>query len=586
LLALAVLSSSCAYYNTFYLARKYYFRATGGLPYAYEEMAVKAALGPQAAGQASGNYTKSIDYSKKLLAQYPKSKWMDDAYLLWAQAMIGRDDPLQAINMLSGFDLAYPNSPVSDDALFYLGVAERRARKYETATATFGRFLEKAPKHKLAPYARLERAAAQTSLGDHPSAAATATELLERDPKSPLVPEARKIRAAARLAMGDFDGALEDYRFMGANARTEDERFELLLKEQEALEAAGRYDDALALLRNAMQFEKEPARQDTTGGRALVAPTGPGVDRFGRLLMREGSVHQRAGRLDESLAAYLRVIEDYPKSALASEAQFRIGYAYETVGDDFERARTEYQKVKEQGGSQAFITQAQQRLTSLERLEQFRTAGGDTVQKQAEIHFARAEVYLFQQDRPERALEEYRLVAEEFPGTPYAAKSLNAQAWVLSRKLGRQAEAESLFWEVVRNHPATEAQLAARDYLEAYGREVPASLIVMPKAPEPVIDPADTLRLASPPDSIPLGLPAEGIFATPDSLGRPPRGLGAPVIATGASPPALPDTSSAVSRGGLPPSTSPSAPPTGDAPSGPPELPPAPAAPDTTRRVP
>ena len=58
-------------------------------------------------------------------------------------------------------------------------------------------------------------------------------------------------------------------------------------------------------------------------------------------------------------------------------------------------------------------------------------------------------------------------------GTPYQAKAMTAQAWVLENKLKRKASADSLWWEVVRFHPATEAQLAARDYLERDGGTVP-----------------------------------------------------------------------------------------------------------------
>ena len=79
--ALALLSSSCAYYNTFYLAKRYYTTATAGLPYAVDKQT----------GAQTGNFQKSIDYSKKLIAGHPKSKWVDDAYLLWAQALLGKN---------------------------------------------------------------------------------------------------------------------------------------------------------------------------------------------------------------------------------------------------------------------------------------------------------------------------------------------------------------------------------------------------------------------------------------------------------------------------------------------------------------
>jgi hypothetical protein len=150
-------------------------------------------------------------------------------------------------------------------------------------------------------------------------------------------------------------------------------------------------------------------------------------------------------------------------------------------------------------------------VASLERLEKFRGAtGGDTLQHQAESRFMLAEQYLFQLDKPERALEEYRRIEHEFPGTQHQAKAILAQGWVLSRRLARPAEADSLFWSVVRQHPGTESQLAARDYLELAGASVPADLIRLPEPP--VARAGTTPAVSSPPEGTPAlgGWPASG----------------------------------------------------------------------------
>ena len=52
------------------------------------------------------NFNKSIDYSKKVIGQYPKSKWVDDAYLLWARSLLGKEDPRQTVTMLQDFGRA------------------------------------------------------------------------------------------------------------------------------------------------------------------------------------------------------------------------------------------------------------------------------------------------------------------------------------------------------------------------------------------------------------------------------------------------------------------------------------------------
>src|SRR5215831_6895209 len=107
-LLVATTTSSCAYYNTMYLAKRCYERATPNAPYVVDK--------PDPA--AVGNFSKSIDYSKKLIADYPKSKWVDDAYLLWARSLLGRDDPIGTVNMLKDFPTRYPRSPLKDNALF------------------------------------------------------------------------------------------------------------------------------------------------------------------------------------------------------------------------------------------------------------------------------------------------------------------------------------------------------------------------------------------------------------------------------------------------------------------------------------
>ena len=539
LAAVSFLSSSCAYYNTFYLARRYYTTATEGLPYPVEKVGAVQA----------GNYQKSIEYSKKVIANYPKSKWVDDAYLMWAKALLGKEDPLQTISMLQDFPTRYPDSPLKEEATFYLGVALRQARKYREALVPLDEYLEKAPDGELVTYAQLERSRALMSLNRPKEAAQAASLVIERFPNSALVTRVRAARAEALLAGGDPAGARHDFQALGLRAVDDNERFAFLLREVDCLEAARDYEGGLQLLTAALS--NEPAPGKTASGATAGAS---GSDRYGRLTLRIGTLHLLAGRSEKALAAYRNVLQDYPKSALAAEAQYRIGYAQETVLDDFDTARQEYAKVRDQSTSSAFYAQATQRQQSLERLARFRSAGADSSGRKVEAGFLLAEQYLFQLDKPERALEAYADLAREYSGTAAAAKAMNAEAWVLRRKLDRPAAADSLLWKVVREHPATEAQLAARDYLEAAGHVVPPELI---KLPEPEIAAPDTsLKLTQPPQGpMPLGSPPSPAWQVPhgstDSLGAGTRepGVGGPspiagpaAGTAGSATPSVPDS--------------------------------------------
>lgn len=538
-LAAALLATlgSCAYYNTYYLARKSYLLGTGGQPYPIDR--------PDAT--QSQNFQKAVDYSKKVIGDYPGSKWIDDAYLLWAEALLGRDDPLQTISMLTNFPTRFPTSPLKNEALFMLGVAQRQARRYGDADQSLKQFLQQAPKSPLVPYAQLERARALVSLERYDDAAGAAGAVLQRTGKARnlLVPQARQVRAEALFQAGRFTESREDFRWLGAHARTDEDRLTYLMREADALESARAYEDELALLRTALSHEIEPIPPEAVTGNEAAAsgitttiiPSGTSVgDHYGRILMRMGTAELLAGRQKEALDAYARVLHDYPRTALAAEAQYRVGYAWETAAEDFARARSEYARVRDQFPSSPFAQQAQARLSNLDRVTEFRAAGGDTAQRAAEAGFLLAELYLFQHGKPERALEQYRAVADSFAGTPWAAKAMVAEGWVLARKLDRKAAADSLWWEVVRHHPATEAQLAARDYLEAEGQSVPPELIKEPLVREA---PPDTTRLTPPPATTPpLGArnPRGLAPIVVPHLGRPLPGAGGEPTLSGDSP--------------------------------------------------
>ena len=474
------------------------------------------------------------------MANYPRSKWVDDAYLLWAKAFLAKNDPLQTINMLQDFSTRYPTSALIGDAAFYRAVALRQARRYAEALQGFDDFLAKKPRRELQPYAHLERARTLRSLERHGDAAEAAGVVVQRWPKSPLAVTARIARAEAYLAQGSFEEARADFRFLGSRAASDDERLEYLLRESECLEAGRRFDEALSLLRGALGHEKPPVLPDTTGGRPLIMLQSPGYDRYGRLLTRIGTAQLMSGSVEPALDSYRRVVAAYPRTTVAAEAQYRVGYAYEIGADDFESARAEYGKVRDQNPASPFVAQATQRQNTLDQLARYRAAGGDSLERRAQGGFLLAEQYLFQLNKPDRALAEYAKVAEENKGTAFGGKALNAQAWVLSRKLDRKAEAESLYWKVVREYPATEAQVAARDYLEALGRTVPSELIKLPPPPTPKRDTttargADLSRpLSQPPAGAP---PLGGRGGVMDSVARSAAARSVFGSAPGAHPP-------------------------------------------------
>jgi hypothetical protein len=71
----------CADYNTFYLAKKYYGEA---------QKAQERATNDQPAPEAMSKYDATLRQCAKLLADYPKSKYVDDAAYMQGRACTAR----------------------------------------------------------------------------------------------------------------------------------------------------------------------------------------------------------------------------------------------------------------------------------------------------------------------------------------------------------------------------------------------------------------------------------------------------------------------------------------------------------------
>src|SRR5262249_53301710 len=152
---------------------------------------------------------------------------------------------------------------------------------------------------------------------------------------------------------------------LGREAANDDQRLGFLLREADCLEAAHRNQEELALIKDALSHEPEVPPADTTAGKVVVQQSTPTAQRWGRLMVRYGTALLLAGHLEDALAAYGRVTLAYPHTELAAEAQYRIGFAKETVAEDFEGARSEYGKVRDMMPGGGSATLAAERLVSL-----------------------------------------------------------------------------------------------------------------------------------------------------------------------------------------------------------------------------
>lgn len=402
LLGLVILISGCAYFNTFYLAKKYYKEGQKA-----QERSVLESVAPE----ASSKFEMSIRQSQKVLNDYGKSKWADDALFLQGAATYGKGDYVVAIRRLEDFQERFPKSPFYPEARLILGMAHLKRRDYQEADSIFAMCDRDYPKldrrEELYFYAG-ESKAAQREYGSALTWYARAVDAAK----------SRRERADylrrtgdALLASSRPDSAIDVFAEALRSEERSKYRLDLTLRRAEALRDLKRYDDALLLL-------------------TQWRPNAIAEKREGELMLRLHDVQARLGKTQEAITGYRRLIETAPNTPVAADAQFRIGYLYESALNDYDGAAKEYEKLKA-GPPSEFQTQASRRSQGLTALKKYRQSlGADTTQAKARSEFLLAELYYFQLERPDSALLQYSSVEARYPQSVYAPKSAYARLWI------------------------------------------------------------------------------------------------------------------------------------------------------------
>jgi TolA-binding protein len=266
----------------------------------------------------------------------------------------------------------------------------------------------------------------------------------------------------SRAAQREYASALEWYGRAVSIADNRRRRSDALRRTGDALVAYDRADSAIAVYERALQSEERPKyRLDIALRRAEALrdlgryadalayleqwrPNSIAERREGELLLRLYEVEARVGRTQEAIDGYRRIVETYPGTPLAADAQFRVGYLYESALGDYDGAAREYEKLRT-GPPSEFQSQANRRAQGLAALKQYREKmDADTTQARARAAFMLAELYYFQLERPDSAMLQYSTVEREFPQSIYAPKSAYGRLWITAVDRADTANARAL----------------------------------------------------------------------------------------------------------------------------------------------
>lgn len=402
LLGLVILTAGCAYFNTFYLAKKHYREGQKA-----QERSILESVSPEAATR----YDMTIRQCQKVLADYPKSKWADDASFLLSAATYGKGDHLVAIRRLEEFQEKFPKSPYLPEARLIRGLAHLKRRNYAEADSIFEACDRDYPKLERRGELYFHAGESRAAQRDYGRALAWYARAADAAKTRRARSDVLRRTGDVLVASGRPDKAIDVYAEAIRSEERSKYRLDIALRRAEALRDLKRYDDALAFLEQ-------------------WRPNAIAEKREGELMLRLHDVQARVGKAQEAISGYRRLIDTYPNTPVAADAQFRIGYLYESALNDFDGAAKEYEKLRT-GPPSEFQTQANRRSQGLTALKKYREAlGADTTQAKARSAFLLAELYYFQLERPDSALLQYSSVEAQYPQSVYAPKSAYARLWI------------------------------------------------------------------------------------------------------------------------------------------------------------
>ena len=368
LLFVVLLTTDCAYYNTFHNAKKFYREAEKErkkrektqvveLSPEEEEQLKKAGRTAQdtknrASQQEMQNYQQAIERSSRVLEYFPNSRWFDDALMLIGKCFYYRRDYKKAMRK---FDEILANYPESDfipetrllKARTYIGLEEFDTAEEQLRAISNDSDIPK----KVREEAKYELGGLYFKKGNYELAA-------ENFASSAKSADDKLIKAMAQYRLGDCLIRLERYDEAPAILRravklapNEDFQSQASLKLGQSYSLNGDYDRAIKTFRTALSKEFDEKR-------------------IPRLKLELAKNLQLSGDLSEAIKWYENIIEEHKRTDASARSYFALGEIQEYLVGDYEKAKENYDLVRSEFSNSLIAPIAQERSDNIKTLKE------------------------------------------------------------------------------------------------------------------------------------------------------------------------------------------------------------------------
>lgn len=492
---------SCAYYNIFYNAQKYY---QAGLK--------KSVANPTGTVQTQ-DYNKAIKTASKVLELYPESKWVDDALLLIGKSYYQIEQYRKSMRKFEELLANFPQSELTTEARLWLGKSMIAIGEVDEARQILGELAEGEKNPEIAVESRSVLSGLMFSEGEYSQAMEQYQEILARAKDKKLLAEVQYKIAECLWIQGDFRGAAKGFKAVSKFNPIKSLEFEARLRYAQSLKKAEEFPTALKVLSRLIKdeaFESYLPQVNLEIADCLL----------------------QAERREEAIQEYQKIIENYPNDKdVSAQAHYELGLIYWEI-KDFQSARTHFDAVQGAKPQSEWATDSKEKITSIDRLFTLKndiTALNDTLdalqtalkasqdsvvilvlakpvvsdsltvdsvavtdsvrgervdretvlddvnEKQKvlfEKRFLLAEHYLHQLSDPDLAIGQLRLIGGA-DSAELGIKSLYLMGYIYREKLKQQAVADSLYRLILKRSPDSAYGRAVKKWLGLPGPKEP-----------------------------------------------------------------------------------------------------------------
>jgi len=436
---LALVGAGCAYFNTFYNAKKLYADAS---------QTPKARDGATSSG-AADQYKKAIEKCQALIAMYPKSKYVDDAMLLIGKCLYEQGEYGDAIAQLAELDSVSRDEDIRAEGRVY--AARSYMAKDDIASAVpIARRLVDGDPDNASDESLFLLGTALVKLGEEDQAVKYLEQLATRYPKSAYRVEADLETAEVYAERGENEKSLAVYDRLKAVRLVEKDKIRYLSNLGKLHADMGEYAKAVAVFRELDGYVLDPVAK--AANLLVAARAYAGLD-----------------SLPVAIDTYKTVAVSYPRSPFSAEAHYRLGEIYQDKLDSLQIAEREFNEVSGQSASSPFADEAISRSSAISKLLKLRDSlkSGAAVDS-AGVEFDLAELELFQFKNYVKALGGYKKVLDEYPDSELAPKAAYAIAYIYDVNMGDAQKAREAYEHVVNRYPESQQAEYARQALTRF----------------------------------------------------------------------------------------------------------------------